>query len=132
MLKFKQFLAEAELKNHIDEFVKYAQQELEIAEPPKVIVVDSKEEAAKNKSFGAYAPGLKTIYVNVAGRHIADILRTLGHEMVHHKQNEDGLLQSVEMAGETGSTFENEANNRAGVLMRNYGRANPIYEEIEK
>lgn len=130
MLKFKQFLSEAKTKSRLDDFMKYAQNELEIAEPPLLVVVDNKEEALKNTSFGGYSPGEKTIYLNIAGRHIADVLRTLGHEMVHHKQNENGVLHKY--AGETGSEFEDEANSKAGVLMRNYGKSNPaIYEEVQ-
>ena len=58
---------------------------------------------------------------------MADILRTVGHEMVHHRQNLQGRLEKI--SGEDGSKEENDANSIAGILLRVYGRKNPhIYE----
>jgi hypothetical protein len=58
---------------------------------------------------------------------MADILRTIAHEMVHHMQNQDGRLEPT--SGEDGSPEENEAHSLAGVIMRQFGRNNPqIYE----
>lgn len=130
MLKFNEYLEEQKVHDHIKTFMDYAMNELEIAEKPKLQVINDKKTALINTSFGGYAPDEKTIYLNIAGRHVADILRTLGHELVHHKQNLDGILHQY--AGETGSEFENEANSKAGVLMRNFGKTNPaIYEEFK-
>lgn len=127
MKKFSDFNKQ---KDIINDFVSFTSKELGLKEVPKVEFSDSKQEALNNRSFGYYHPGENRIMVNTGGRHIADVLRTLGHELVHHKQNEDGILHSK--AGETGSTFENEANSVAGVLLRNYGRSNPkIYEDYE-
>jgi hypothetical protein len=56
---------------------------------------------------------------------MADILRTLAHELVHHMQN----LNGDELNGDDGSGIENEANAMAGVIMREFGRENPeIFE----
>jgi Zn-dependent peptidase ImmA (M78 family) len=58
---------------------------------------------------------------------MADILRTLAHELVHRKQEEDGRLDIN--SGKTGSPIEDEANAMAGVLLRNFGKINnSIYE----
>jgi ribosomal protein S27AE len=58
---------------------------------------------------------------------MADILRTLAHELVHHMQNGKGELDSD--SGEDGSPSENEANSTAGIIMRKFGRDNPeIFE----
>jgi hypothetical protein len=62
---------------------------------------------------------------------MADILRTLAHELVHRKQDEDGRLDIT--SGETGSEIENEANAQAGILLRNFGKTNKhIYEQLLK
>jgi hypothetical protein len=62
---------------------------------------------------------------------MADILRTLGHELVHRKQDEDGRIDMN--SGETGSKIENEANAKAGVLLREFGQQNKqIYESKKK
>lgn len=129
LLRRKRPLKE-DVSNHINNFKSYAAMELKLLDVPEINVIDNKEDAKVNTSFGGYSPSNRSINVNVAGRHIADVLRTVAHELVHHKQNEEGRL--TRYAGETGSEFENEANSKAGVLMRNYGKKNPgIYEKYE-
>jgi hypothetical protein len=58
-------------------------------------------------------------------RHIMDVLRTVAHELTHTRQHERDGDRMGPAAGETGSPYENEANARAGVLMRDYGRLHP-------
>ena len=78
-------------------------------------------------SFGGYMPSNNNISVVVHNRNMADILRTLAHELVHHMQNLDDRLE--DNSGEDGSPEENEANSLAAVIMRQYGRDNTnIYE----
>jgi cytidylate kinase len=112
----------------LDKFVDYACKELGIEEKPTV-EYQKKEESAGNDhqpSFASYTPGTKTIRLAVSNRHPMDVMRSLGHELVHHKQNLDGRLgKDIEQEGSTGSEIENEANAGAGVLMRNYGKQNP-------
>ena len=127
MKSFKQVIKEKEV---ITNFVRYASQELNISSLPAIHLVDDIEEASHNTSFGSYSPSSKSIIVNTGGRHLADVLRTLGHELVHHAQNEQGVLHNE--SGQTGSEHENEANAKAGILLRNFGKANPlIYEDYE-
>jgi hypothetical protein len=72
-------------------------------------------------------PQEEKIMVVVHNRNMADILRTVAHEMVHHMQNLDNRLNPK--SGEDGSPEENEANALAGVMMRKFGRENEhIYE----
>jgi cytidyltransferase-like protein len=105
-------------------FVEYACNELEINEP-KIHVINSPTYSQEHKSFGGYIPSEEKILVVVHNRNMADILRTLAHELVHHYQK----LNGDELNGEDGSDTENEANARAGVIMRKFGRENPqIFE----
>lgn len=130
MKRFKQYIAEQQVQDHVNTFKDYVSKELGLENVPEVRLINDKAKALVNTSFGGYHPGEKYIEVNVAGRHIADVLRTLAHELVHHKQNEEGKLHGE--AGETGSNCENEANSKAGIIMRNYGKKNPgIYEQYE-
>ncbi len=131
MKSFKNYLAESKVHKHADHFVDYCCGELDIKDKPEIIFVDSKAHAKKNTSFGGYYPGLKKIKVNVAGRHVVDVLRTLAHELVHHKQNEDERLDIN--SGKTGSDIENEANSKAGIILRNYGKAKPeLFESMNE
>jgi len=100
-------------------FVNYACDRLNI-DSPKIFVINSPSYSQENKSFGGYHPQEQEIKVVVHNRNMADILRTLAHELVHHMQN----LNGKELNGDDGSDVENEANAMAGVLMREFGREN--------
>jgi cytidyltransferase-like protein len=110
----------------IGEFVKYAIKNLGIQKPPRNLTFSYDNAAAKEKrSFGYFDPNVNKIWVYCKNRNMADILRTLAHELVHRKQDEDGRI-SYE-SGKTGSDIENEANAKAGVLLRDFGKQ---HEEI--
>lgn len=85
------------------------------------------QDAQKMRSFGKHTPMDGNIMIVVANRNLADILRTLAHEMVHRKQLDDGRLYMG--AGDDGSEIENEANAQAAIIMRKFGRDNPIIFE---
>ena len=116
----------------VGEFIKYAIKNLAIQNPPRNLTFSYDNDQAKSKrSFGYFDPNDNKIWVYVKNRNMADILRTLAHELVHRKQAELGMLDN--MSGETGSTIENEANAQAGVLLRDFGKINDsIYEGLKK
>jgi len=105
----------------IGEFVKYAIKNLEIQKPPRNLTFSYDNAAAKEKrSFGYFDPNANKIWVYCGNRNMADILRTLAHELVHRKQDEDGRINYE--SGKTGSDIENEANAKAGILLRDFGK----------
>lgn len=112
----------------IEDFIKYASDYLKLGNniPQITLSVDEKE-AELMHSFGRFNPEIKDIRVVIVNRNLADVLRTLAHELVHHKQFLDGKL--TKNSNETGSPDENEANAIAGILLRNYGKDNPIIFE---
>ena len=72
-----------------------------------------------------------SLAVYCKNRNMADILRTIAHELVHHKQNELGMIKPG--SGDTGSDIENQANSLAGIILREYGKMNRlIYESKNK
>lgn len=129
MKTFKELAEEEKLKDKVEEFIEFVQERLELEDLPEIYLIDNKEQARDNKSFGGYYPGEKVIRTNIAERHIADIFRTLAHELVHYKQDIENKLE--ENSGETGSDIENEANALAGVIMREYAKKSQgnIFEE---
>ena len=112
----------------IGEFIKYSIKNLGLQSPLSNLTLSYDNNQAKEKrSFGYFDPNTKKIWVYVKNRNMADILRTLAHELVHRKQEEDGRLDIN--SGKTGSPIEDEANAMAGVLLRNFGKINnSIYE----
>ncbi len=115
----------------IKDFIKFCKSELQIQRLPKIKFTQDRNWATGNHSFGAYAPDQTSLVVYIGNRNLADILRTLAHELVHHRQNELGHVESPD-DGKAGTPIENQANSLAGVLMRKYGKMHDvIYEKKE-
>jgi hypothetical protein len=106
------------------DFIRFAAKDLELDNLPKFNFVFDNKESMERRSFGGYQPGAEHITITVKNRHIMDVCRTLAHEMVHFKQDLNDELAD-DAAGSTGSPQENEANARAAVIMRNFGKAFP-------
>jgi hypothetical protein len=127
--RYKKFLNEGweDSKGKVvGDFVNYVSDYLSITKP-KIKLINQEGYTQEYHSFGGYIPSEEKIMVVVHNRNMADILRTIAHEMVHHMQNLDDRL--TPKSGEDGSPDENEANSLAGVIMRQFGRENPhIYE----
>ncbi len=106
-------------------FIKWACDQLGIKECPTIEFGDDHEFALQNKSMAYFHPGEYRIFVLRGNRTKADWLRSLAHELVHAHQLERGEL----LNGETGSPHENEANSKAGQLLRDWGKLDSsIYE----
>jgi len=111
-----------EKKPLIDKLVAYCCDNLNI-DAPDIKLIDDEDYSQNQSSFGGYSPTDKRIYVVTKNRHTADIMRTLAHEIFHHKQNINGELGIG--AGKTGDKWENEANSYAGIVLRNFGKEYP-------
>jgi len=115
----------------VKEFLIYCKSNLDIKKMPSIKFVSERQWTIDNRSFGKYTPDREQLEVYIGNRNLADILRTLSHELVHHKQKEDSRLEFE--SGNTGSDIENEANALSGVIMRNFGQKNEmIYESSIK
>jgi hypothetical protein len=112
------------------DFIRFAAEDLKINSLPKFDFVFDSSESVERKSFGGYQPGNEHITITVKNRHIMDVCRTLAHELVHYKQDLDNELEDDD-AGSTGSPQENDANARAAVIMRNWGKKYPNLFEKE-
>ena len=110
------------LQNIVQDFVGFAARHIGFKDPPRIKLIKDPKLASVRKSFGGYIPGGR-IEINVGNRHIMDVLRTLAHEMVHYQQDMMGKLKPD--SGEDGSNEENEANAKAAVIMRLWGKMNP-------
>jgi len=108
--------------NTIKDFVKFCKKELNIQSLPKITLIDDKSFVEQNRSYGEYNPNDSSIKVVYLNRNLADVCRSLAHELTHHRQSELHMIESG--AGNTGSEIENEANAMAGILMRDYGKLN--------
>ena len=136
-MKVKEILTEGLSKQDtfkiLHDFVRFAAEDLELDSLPKFDFRFDTKRSVEHKSFGGYQPGGEHITITVTNRHINDVCRTLAHELVHYSQDLKKELEDDD-AGTTGSPQENEANARAAVIMRNWGKLHPDYfskESIE-
>jgi Zn-dependent peptidase ImmA (M78 family) len=114
----------------INHFVQFAKDRLKLNNAPEISLSYDDVDPV-NPTLGSYDFANKVICVNVKNRLVADILRTIAHELVHVKQDELGTITNPELDGKTGSNIENQANTVAGILMREYGKLNEkIYTEM--
>ena len=89
------------LKNIIKQFMPFAQKQIGFKNPPRLFLRNDTENAKNPLGKTAfYDPVSKSVTLYVTGRHPKDILRSLGHELVHHKQNCDGQFDDTDDMGE--------------------------------
>ena len=114
-------------KQLIIDFCEFCYNELGLENKPTIIIKNNRDglKTFANFSFDKSSNYKPKIMVYGRSRMLGDIMRSLAHELVHHHQK----LNGDELNGEDGSEIENEANARAGVIMRKFGRENPeIFE----
>jgi len=109
----------------IKKFAGLCAQHLKLKKIPRIILKKTPQWSEETGSFGQYQPDEHTLILSLPGRHILDVLRTMAHELTHAQQEERVGLPVG--AGDTGSPWENEANARAGILMRHFAERHPEY-----
>lgn len=108
---------------NISDFVNFAKDLLGIDDDVKVELAFEKTPDLRTTAY--YHNSDHRVKVYVKDRAKIDIMRSIAHELVHHKQNITGKLTDPEKDGADGSPIENEANALAGVIMRKWGRLHP-------
>lgn len=113
-------------ENKIDDFVDFAKVDLDLDNDFTVDITNDSEDV---ETLASYDMINKKVTVLGKNRSLPDIIRSVAHELVHHKQNERGELNGREEEGENGSPWEDQANAKAGEMVRSFGDDNPdIYD----
>jgi hypothetical protein len=109
----------------IKKFVIYAKQFLSISEPVIITLLDKNNKMGL--TTGGYDPDSHNIYILAEDRAVVDICRTIAHEMSHMRQGLDNRITDPIKDGEDGSEIENEANAKAGEIIRKFGRKDKTF-----
>jgi hypothetical protein len=80
------------------------------------------------KTTAHYNTGRGIITVYGKNRALVDILRSVAHELTHMMQDENNMLNGV--IQDAGGPIEDEANARAGELIKLYAKSHPIRKRI--
>ena len=86
----------SEFNELLKNFMPYAQEKLGYDRSVEVqLVSDPKNAKDPLGKTAYYDPNLMRITLFIDKRHVKDILRSLSHELVHHKQNCEGQLSNI-------------------------------------
>ncbi len=118
------------LKSLIKQFMPFAKEHIGFQKPPRLFLKHDEENAQNPLGKTAYYdPAGLSVTLYVTGRHPKDVLRSLGHELVHHKQNCDGHFDEIG-EGDMGEGYaqtnphlramEIEANSKGSMALRDF------------
>jgi len=108
-------------KYAIVKFIKFVNDELALDQPFKVNLVTQRDDDLRTYAY--YNPSNGNVKVYCKDRGLADVLRSIAHELIHHHQNQMGKLE--EPTQDVGGEIEDEANSVAGQLVKKFGYENP-------
>lgn len=115
-------------KEIVKEFVDFVKDYLNLDIPIKVTLSDNREGYT---TFAYYQIGTGMVYVYCLNRHILDCFRSLSHEVVHIKQDSKNEITDDNSGTDNdGNDIENEANAKAGEIIRKWGKKHPeLYDK---
>ncbi len=97
-------------------FIHWVAKKLHISSPLPNIVFQEKKESSNQDRTGYYDIRSKKLWVYTGNRNTIDIMRTVAHELAHHKQREDGDTYHTNDL----SDIESQADMAAGMLIKLY------------
>ena len=85
----------------IQSLVSFSQERFGFEKPPTLFLNSDSNNATNLLGKTAYYdPQEREIHIYTTDRHPKDIMRSISHELVHHKQNDEGNLQGDHYSGE--------------------------------
>jgi hypothetical protein len=107
--------------DQIQDFIKFVFEKLHIPGGMPEIEYAQQKEGADQIRTGYYDPGTNRLWIYTGNRNLIDIMRTVAHELAHHKQDTDGNTIAT---GDL-SDIESQADMAAGMLVKIYVRSHP-------
>jgi len=90
-----------DFENEVHNLCGFAQERLGFQQSPSVVFDGDNDNANKVLAkTGYYDPNTMEIHVFITGRHPKDILRSIAHELIHHDQNDKGILDKGGYTGQ--------------------------------
>lgn len=114
-------------KEKLNNFVKFVKKELDLESVPTISIQNHRNGLKTTASYD-YTKENKIIKVCMKNRALVDVMRSVAHELVHHKQFEQGRLETP--PPDIGGEIEDEANAKAGQFIKMFSRVDEsIYDE---
>ena len=105
-------------QNIIKKFVAFAVAKLEINEPVYIFLHKGRSEYIVTTA--SYVPSENSNHVKAEGRAAVDICRSIAHELTHNRQREIESFKLGDSVQNVGGWIEDEANAKAGVLIKDF------------
>ena len=117
------------LKPLIKKFMPYAQEKMGFKKPPRLFLRQDDDNAGNPLGKTAfYDPEQVSVTLYISGRHPKDVMRSLSHELVHHKQNCDGMFDDV---GEMGEGYAQNDDHLREMEREAYEKGNMCFRDWE-
>jgi hypothetical protein len=114
-------------KDKLEKFIKFVKKELELETCPTISIQNHRKNLKTTANYD-YTKENKVIKVCSKNRALVDVMRSIAHELVHHKQFEQGRLNTP--PPDIGGEIEDEANAKAGQFIKLFAKIDQtIYDE---
>jgi len=114
-------------KKKLNEFTKFVVKELGIKNSPTIAIL-GKRDGLKTTASYDYGKENKVVKIYGNNRLMVDVMRSIAHELTHHKQWEDGKLKV--RPPDIGGPIEDEANAKAGQFIKLFAKKDSsIYDD---
>lgn len=105
----------------IQEFIRWVYDRLHIPGKMPTIRFSQEKESSDQHRTGYYDVDDNFMWIYTGNRNLIDILRTVAHELVHHKQRTQGdTTNNIPVVD-----LESQADSIAGLIMKIYVRYHP-------
>jgi hypothetical protein len=104
----------------IQDFIGFVFDKLHITGNMPEIEYAQEKESADQVRTGYYDPSTDKLWIYTGNRNLIDIMRTVAHELSHHKQGQDGSTSNTDLAD-----LESQADMAAGMIVKIYVRQHP-------
>jgi len=111
----------------IRNFINFVCNRLELQEPVSIYLHKGRDEYIVTTA--SYVPDENSNHIRCNGRALVDILRSIAHELTHNRQREVESFASGENVQTIGGWIEDEANAKAGILIKDFAM-NQGFDEI--
>jgi len=102
----------------IRNFINFVCNRLELEEPVEIYLHKGRDEYIATTA--SYVPDENSNHIRCTGRAIVDILRSIAHELTHNRQREIKSFGDGEIVQTIGGWIEDEANAKAGILIKDF------------
>ena len=114
-------------RKKLNEFTKFVVKELGVKTPPTIAILGKRDGLTTTANYD-YGKENKVVKIYGKNRLLVDVMRSIAHELTHHKQWEDGKLKV--RPPDIGGPIEDEANAKAGQFIKIFAKIDStIYDD---